>query len=169
MSEESFKHPLGNIRLLDRTNYAVWKEDCMKVLQGIMAWNIVMEKEKDPEDPARPNDFTRNTVLARNAYKDHNQRKFQALAIIYGFCTNAVKCTSKAWTIPLRHGKSWRHAQTLPTPPSEECRSFGNSAFFVLLLDNHSTPTSPNCLTLPLSLLAWKKQFPTGPSRITST
>ena len=25
MSEESFKHPLGNIRLLDRTNYAVWK------------------------------------------------------------------------------------------------------------------------------------------------
>jgi len=28
---------LGNICLLDHTNYAIWKEDYMKVLQGIMA------------------------------------------------------------------------------------------------------------------------------------
>jgi len=59
MSEESFKHPLGNIRLLDCTNYVVWKEDCMKVLQGIMTWNTVMEREEEPEDPGRSNDFSR--------------------------------------------------------------------------------------------------------------
>jgi len=58
MSEESFKHPLGNICLLDRTNYAVWKEVCMKALQGIMVWDIVMGREEEPEDPGRPNDFT---------------------------------------------------------------------------------------------------------------
>ena len=51
MSEESFKHPLGNIHLLDRTNYAVWKEDCMNILQGMMAWDIVMEREEEPKDP----------------------------------------------------------------------------------------------------------------------
>ena len=101
MSEESFKHPLGNIRLLDRTNYAVCKEDCMKVVQGIMAWDIVMEKEEEPEDPGRPNDFTRNTVLARKAYKDHKQQKLQALAIIYGFCTNAVKVYIKGMDDPV--------------------------------------------------------------------
>jgi len=91
MSEESFKHPLGNIRLLDRTNYAVWKEDCMKVLQGIMAWDIVMEREEEPQDLGRPNDVTMALVQARKAYKDYKQRKLQALAIIYGSCTNAVK------------------------------------------------------------------------------
>jgi len=51
MSEESFKHPLGNISLLNRTNYAVWKEDCLMVLQRLMAWDIVMEKEEELEDP----------------------------------------------------------------------------------------------------------------------
>ena len=32
ISEELFKPPLGNICLLKRTNYTVWKEDYMKVL-----------------------------------------------------------------------------------------------------------------------------------------
>jgi len=103
MSEESFKHPLGNICLLDRTNYAVWKEDCMKVLQGIMAWDIVMEREEEPEDPGRRNDFTRNTVLARKAYKDYKQWKLHALAIIYGSCTNAVKVYIKVSDMVLKN------------------------------------------------------------------
>jgi len=46
MSDKMFKHSLGNVYLLDHTNYAVWKEDCMKVLQGIMVWDIVMEREE---------------------------------------------------------------------------------------------------------------------------
>ena len=168
MSEESFKHALGNIRLLDRTNYAVWKEDCMKVIQGIMAWDIVMEREEQPEDPERPNDFSRNLVLARKAYKDDKQRKLQALAIIYGSCTNAVKVYVKGMDDPVEMWKNWRPAQTLPTPRSEECRSFGNSALFVPLPDSHSMPTSPNCLISPLSSLAPKKPSPTWSSRITS-
>jgi len=102
MSEESFKHRLGNIHLLDRTNYAVWKEDCMKVLQGIMAWDFVMEKEEEPEDLRRPNDFTRNTVLAWKVYKDYKQGKLLALAIIYGSCTNAVKVHIKGMDDPIQ-------------------------------------------------------------------
>jgi len=101
MSEAIFKHPLGNVSLLDRTNYAVWKEDCMKVLQGIMVWDIVTEREEELEDPGRPNNFTRNTVLARKAYKDEKQRKLQALAIIYGSCTNAVKMYIKGMDNPV--------------------------------------------------------------------
>jgi len=103
MSEESLRDPLGNIRLLDRTNYAVWKEDGMKVLQGIMTWDIVMEREEEPEDPGRRNDFTRNTLLARKAYKDYKQRKLQALAIIYGSCTNAVKVYIKVFDMVLKN------------------------------------------------------------------
>ena len=73
----------------------------MKVLQGIMAWDIVVEKKDDPEDPGRPNDFTRNTVLARKAYKNHKQLKLQALTIIYGSCTNAVKGYIKGMDDPI--------------------------------------------------------------------
>jgi len=40
------------------------KKNCMKVLQGIMIRDIVMEREEEPEDPGRPNDFTRPLVLA---------------------------------------------------------------------------------------------------------
>jgi len=105
MSEAIFKHPLGNVRLLDRTNYAVWKEDCMKVLQGIMAWDIMMEREEEPEDPGRPNDFTRLLVLARKTYKDYKQQKFQAVAIIYGSCTNAVKVYIKGMEDPVQMWK----------------------------------------------------------------
>jgi gag-polypeptide of LTR copia-type/Zinc knuckle len=96
---------MGNIRLLDRTNYAVWREDCMKVLQGLMAWDIVMEEEEELEDPGRPNDYTRNLVLARKAYKDYKQRKLQAVAIIYGSCTNPVKVYIKGMNDPVRMWK----------------------------------------------------------------
>jgi len=108
MSEESFKHPLGNICLLDRTNYAVWKEVCMKALQGIMVWDIVMGREEEPEDPGRPNDFTRNIVLAWKAYKDYKQWKLQALAIIYGSCTNAIKVYIKGMDDP---GEVWKELE----------------------------------------------------------
>ena len=108
MSDEMFKHPLGNIRLLDRSNYAVWIEDCMKVLLGIMAWDIVMEKEEEPEDPERPNDFTRPLILARKAYKDYKQRKLQAVAIIYGSCTNAVKVYIKGME---DHVQMWKELE----------------------------------------------------------
>jgi len=105
MTDETFKHPLGHVRLLDRTNYTVGKEDCMKVLQGIMGWDIVMEREDEPEDPGRPNDFTRPQVLAWKAYKDYKQRKLQAMAIIYGSCTNAVKVYIKEMEDPIQMWK----------------------------------------------------------------
>jgi len=105
MSEEMFKHSLGNVHLLDHTNYTVWKEDCMMVLQGIMVWNIVMEGEEELEDPGRPNDFTRPLVLAWKAYKDYKQWKLQAVAIIYGSCTNAVKVYIKGMEGPVQMWK----------------------------------------------------------------
>ena len=79
-----------------------------------------------------------------------------------------ARYTSKAWMALSRCGKNWRSAQTLPTPQSEECCSFGNSALSVPLPDRRSMPTSPNCLTSPLSSLAPKKQSPTWSSRIIS-
>ena len=106
MSEESFKHPLGNIRLLDRTNYSVRKEDCMKVLQGLMAWDIVMEKEEEPEGPGRPKDFSRKTVLARKAYKDYKQRKLRPYPSSTGPVPMLSRYTSKERTIPSRRGKN---------------------------------------------------------------
>jgi len=46
MSEESFKYPLRIIYLLDHTYYAARKEDCMELLQGVMARNIIIEEEE---------------------------------------------------------------------------------------------------------------------------
>jgi hypothetical protein len=137
MSEESFKHPLGNIRLLDRTNYAVWKEDCMKVLQGIMAWDIVMEREEEPEDPGRPNDFSRNVVLARKAYKDYKQRKLQALAIIYGSCTNAIKVHIKGMDDPI---EAWKELEARTNTANS---SVGRMALFRKFSTLRPTPGQP--------------------------
>jgi len=137
MSDESFKHPLGNIRLLDRTNYALWKEDCMKVLQGIMAWDIMMEREEEPEDPGRPNDFTPNIVLARKAYKDHKQRKLQALAIIYGYCTNAIKVHIKGIDDPI---KAWKELKARTNTANS---SVGRMALFRKFSTLRPTPGQP--------------------------
>jgi len=70
-----------------------------------MAWDIVMEREEEPEDPGRPNDFTRPLVLARKVYKDYKQWKLQAVAIIYGFYTNAVKVYIKGMEYPIQMWK----------------------------------------------------------------
>jgi len=137
MSEESFKHPLGNIRLLDHTNYAVWKEDCMKVLQGVMAWDIVTEKEEEPEDPGRPNDFTRNLVLARKAYKDHKQRKLQALAIIYGSCTHAIKVYIKGMDDPV---ETWNEMEARTNTANS---SVGRMSLFRKFSTLRPTPGQP--------------------------
>jgi len=51
----------------------------------------MMEREEEPEDPGRPNDFSRNLVLAWKTYKDYKQQISQVLAIIYRSYTNAVK------------------------------------------------------------------------------
>jgi len=136
MSEESLKHPLGNIRLLDRTNYAVWKENHMKVLQGIMAWNIVMEKEEEQEDPGRPNDFTRN-ILARKAYKDYKQQKLQALAIIYGSCTNAVKVYIKGMDDPVQ---AWKELEACTNTANS---SVGRMSLFRKFSTLRPTPGQP--------------------------
>jgi len=77
----------------------------MKVLQGIMAWDIVMEKEEEPKEPGRPNDFTRSTVLAQKAYMDYKQWKLQTLAIIYSSCTNGVKVYIKGMGDPVQEWK----------------------------------------------------------------
>jgi len=137
ISEESFKHPLGNIRLLNRTNYAVWKEDCMKVLQGIMDWDIVMEREEEPEDPERPDDFTRNAVLEQKAYKDYKQRKLQALAIIYGSCTNAVKVYIKGMDDPV---EAWKELEARTNTANS---SVGRMSLFRKFSTLHPTPGQP--------------------------
>jgi len=137
MSEKTFKHPLGNVRLLDRTNYAVWKEDCLKVLQGIMAWDIVMEREEEPEDPGRPNDFTRPLVLARKAYKDYKQRKLQAVAIIYGSCTNAVKVYIKGMEDPVQ---IWKELEACTNTANS---SVGRMSLFRKFSTLRPTPGQP--------------------------
>jgi len=106
--EEPFKHTLGVINLLNMTNYATWKEDCIQVLQGIMAWDIVMEVEAEPDEPEDHENFAKEAVLQRKAYKDYLQRKSQATAIIYGSCSSAVKVYIKGMRDPV---KMWKELE----------------------------------------------------------
>jgi len=172
MSEESFKHPLGNIRRLDRTNYAVWKEDCMKVLQGIMASDIVMEREEEPEDLGRPNNFTRNTVLAQKAYKAYEQRKLQALAIIYGSCTNAVKVYIKGMDDPV---EAWKELEARTNTANSSdgrmlfFRKFSTLRLLELLLAtpvwhaDGSDTTATAVAAMPWGAKPWQRQWQGDP------
>jgi len=109
----------------------------MKVVQGIMAWDIVMEKDEEPEDPGRPNDFTRNTVLARKAYKDHKQWKLQALAIIYGSCTNEVKVYIKGVDDPV---EAWKELEARTNTANS---SIGRMSLFQKFSTLRPTPGQP--------------------------
>ena len=106
--EEPFKHTLGVINLLNMTNYATWKEDCIQVLQGIMAWDIVMEVEAEPHEPEDHENFAKEAVLQRKAYKDYLQRKSQATTIIYDSCSSAVKVYIKGMRDPV---KMWKELE----------------------------------------------------------
>jgi len=77
----------------------------MKVLQGIMVWDIVMEREEEPEDSGRPNNFIRPLVLVWKAYKNYKQWKLQAMDVIYRSCTNAVKVYIKGMEDPIQMWK----------------------------------------------------------------
>jgi len=137
MSDKTFKQPLGNVRLLDRTNYAVWKVDCMKVLQGIMMWDIVMEREEELEDPGRPNDFTRPLVLAWKAYKDYKQWKLQAVTIIYRSCTTAVKVYIKGMEDPVQ---MWKELESRTNTANS---SVGRMSLFWKFSTLRPTPGQP--------------------------
>jgi hypothetical protein len=88
MSEKPFKHTLGVVKLLEATNYASWKQDCIRILRSIRAWTIVMEEEEEPENPSGS---STDAVIGRKAYEDYLQRSAQAAAIIYGSCSAMVK------------------------------------------------------------------------------
>jgi hypothetical protein len=106
--EEPFKHSLGVINLLTMTNYATWKEDCIQILLGIMAWDIVMEVEAEPDEPEDQDSFAKEAVLERKAYKNYLQRKSQATAIIYGSCSSSVKVYVKGMRDPV---KMWKELE----------------------------------------------------------
>jgi len=109
----------------------------MKVLQGIMAWDIVMEKEEELEDLGRPNNFTRSMVLVQKAYKDYKQRKLQALTIIYGPCTNAVKVYIKGIYDPV---ETWKELKARTNTANS---SVGRISLFRKFSTLHPTPGQP--------------------------
>jgi len=102
-----------------------------------MAWNIEMEREEEPEDPERPYDFSRNLVLAMKAYKDYKQRKWQALAIIYGSCTNAVKVYIKGMDDPV---EMWKELEAHTNTANS---SVGRMPLFRKFSTLHPTPGQP--------------------------
>jgi len=81
MSEKPYKHALGKINLLEATNYATWKQECKRILEAVMAWNIVIGEEEEPNNPVG---YSAAAVAERAAYRDYAQRRAQAAAIIYG-------------------------------------------------------------------------------------
>jgi len=68
MSEKPYKHALGKINLLEATNYATWKQECKRILEAVMAWNIVNREEEEPNNPVG---YSAVAVAERVAYRDY--------------------------------------------------------------------------------------------------
>jgi len=103
MSEKPYKHALGKINLLEATNYATWKQECKRILEAVMAWNIVIGEEEEPNNPVG---YSAAAVAERAAYRDYAQRRAQAAAIIYGSCGATARAhidetsdPAEMWTI----------------------------------------------------------------------
>ena len=103
-----------------------------------MVWDIVIEREEEPEDTARPNDFTKPLVLARKAYKDYKQRKLQAVAIIYGSCTNGVKVYIKGME---DHAQMWKELEARTNTANS---SVGRMSLFPKFSTLRPTPGQPH-------------------------
>jgi len=81
MSEKPYKYALGKINLLEATNYATWKQECKRILEAVMAWNIVIGEEEEPNNPVG---YSAVAIAERAAYRDYVQYWAQVAAIIYG-------------------------------------------------------------------------------------
>jgi len=88
MTSKPYKHRLGSIELLEGTNYATWKRQCVRVLKGIKAWRIVLGEEQPPNNPVG---FAAAAVAERTVYDGYITRRDEASAIISGSCCNEVQ------------------------------------------------------------------------------
>jgi len=68
MSKKPYKHALGKINLLEATNYATWKQECKRILEAVMAWNIINREEEEPNNPVG---YSAVAVAERVAYRDY--------------------------------------------------------------------------------------------------
>jgi len=71
MSDKPYKHALGMIVLLKSTNYAIWKRNCRRILEGIHAWDIVTGQEEEPNIPVG---FNAAAIAERNAHINYLDR-----------------------------------------------------------------------------------------------
>jgi len=88
MSDKPYKHALGTIVLLNSTNYAIWKRNCHRILEGIRAWGIVTGQEEEPNILAGINAAAIAECTVHINYLD---RQAQAAAIIRGSCSQEVE------------------------------------------------------------------------------
>jgi len=88
MTSKPYKHRLGSIELLEGTNYAIWKRQCVRILKGIKAWNIVLGEEQPPNNPVA---FAAAAIAERAVYDSYITRRDEASAIISGCCCNEVQ------------------------------------------------------------------------------
>jgi len=88
MTSKPYKHRLGSIELLEGTNYATWKRQCVCILKGLKAWNIVLGEEQPPNNPVG---FATAAVAERAVYDSYITRCDEASAIISGSCCNEVQ------------------------------------------------------------------------------
>jgi len=88
MTSKPYKHRLGSIELLEGTNYATWKRQCVCILKGLKAWNIVLGEEQPPNNPVG---FATAAVAERAVYDSYITRCDEASAIISGSYCNEVQ------------------------------------------------------------------------------
>jgi len=88
MTSKPYKHRLGSIELLEDTNYATWKRQCVRILKGIKAWNIVLGEEQPPNNPVG---FVAVAVAERAVYDSYITRCNEASTIISGSCCNDIQ------------------------------------------------------------------------------
>ena len=79
---------LGTIELLKSTNYATWKRSCHRILEGILAWNIVTGQEVELNIPVG---FNAAAVAERAVHTNYLDRRAHAAAIISGSCSQEVE------------------------------------------------------------------------------
>jgi len=111
MTLKPYKHPLGTIELLEGTNYATWKRQCVRVLKGIKAWKIVLGEEQQPNNPVG---FTTAVIAEQAVFATK-----PALSSVY-LAAMRSRCRLKRLMIPRKCGRRLQGRWMQPVRLSDE-------------------------------------------------
>jgi hypothetical protein len=97
-----FKHPQGTFKRLTSTNYASWKNNMMRLLKALGAWEVINGAKVRPHNPVREDYFDRQGYFDRDAFEYDIRRAYRKIKKFQALCATANAALYNACSVSVR-------------------------------------------------------------------